>query len=108
MKNRYGVPCSRLKDWLDGDEIPCTNETEVMAIAAGAWFTKHNPEVYMQNSGLGHIVDVVASLYKPYGIPLPHLTLSIRNKPAHHRYMALYTDELLDMMEYDNVTTIIQ
>ena len=27
MKNRFGVPGSKLKDWLDGDEVPCTSES---------------------------------------------------------------------------------
>ena len=87
MKNRFGVPCSKLKNWLDGDEIPCTNEAEAMAMAAGAWFAGVEPEVYMQNSGLGHIVDVIASLYKPYEIPLPKLYLSVRHSPNHHQEM---------------------
>ena len=108
MKNRFGVPCSKLKDYLDGDEIPCTNEAEAMAMAAGTWFAGKEPEVYMQNSGLGHIVDVVASLYNPYNIPLPKLYLSVRNAPHHHNYMFKYTNPLLSLMEYDNVIKIIQ
>lgn len=101
--NKFGVPCSKLKDYLEGDETPCTNEAEAMAMAAGAWFAGKEPEVYMQNSGLGHIVDIVASLYKPYEIPLPELHVSIRKSPEHHKYMYEYTEKILDMMEYKNV-----
>lgn len=103
MKNRFGVPCSKLKDYLDGDEIPCTNEAEALSMSAGAWFAGKESEVYLQNSGLGHIVDIIASLYKPYGIPLPTLHLSVRQTPEHHKYMYDYTYKLLDMMEYTNV-----
>jgi len=71
-----------------------------MAMAAGAWFAGVEPEVYMQNSGLGHIIDVVASLYKTYGIPLPKLHLSVRKSPEHHIYMYECTQKLLDMMGY--------
>ena len=106
--NRYGVPCSKLKDWLTGNEVPCTNEAEAMAMAAGAWFAGKEPEVYMQNSGLGHIVDVVFSLYFPYEIPLPELYLSVRNSPYHHQYMYERTQELLELLEYDNVKEILQ
>lgn len=79
-----------------------------MAMAAGAWFAGKEPEVYMQNSGLGYIIDIVASLYKPYGIPLPKLYLSARRRPLHHMYMYIYTESLLKMMEYHNVVVIEQ
>ena len=108
MKNRFGVPCSQLKDYLDGDEIPCTSEAEAMAMAAGAWFAGVKPEVYMQNSGLGHIMDVVCSLYHTYEIPLPKLYLSVRHTPYHHRLMFISTPHLLTLMEYYNAIEILQ
>jgi len=108
IKNKFGVPCSQLKEYLDGTEIPCTSEVEAMAMAAGAWFAGKKPEVYMQNSGLGHIVDIVSSLYKPYKIPLPRMYLSIRFKPKHHYDMFLYTPSILLLMEYDDVFEIMQ
>lgn len=108
MENRFGVPCSRLKHRLDGDEVPCTNEAEAMAMAAGAWFAGKKPEVYIQNSGLGHIVDVVCSLYHAYNIPLPHLLVSVRHSPKHHEDMFKCTVDLIDIMRYDDVEYIIQ
>lgn len=100
-KLKFGVPCSKLKEYTQDVEIPCTSESEAMAIACGAILAGKKPEVYMQNSGLGHIVDIVTSLYKPYAIPLPHLVVSIRSKPEHHAFMYKITHELLDMIEYD-------
>ena len=94
--------------YLDGTEIPCTSESEAMAIAAGAWMAGEESEVYMQNSGLGHIVDVVTSLYKPYNIPLPKLLLSVRHSPEHHKYMFKCTTQLLELLEYDDVEFVVQ
>lgn len=105
---KLGVPCSKLKDYLKGDEIPCTTEAEAMAIAAGYWIAGGEPEVYMQNSGLGDIVDIVTSLYKTYDIPLPHLVLSVRNSPSHHKPMYDITFKLLELLDYGNNTCYIQ
>lgn len=101
MKNKFGVPCSKLKEKIKDVDIPCTNESEAMAIAAGAWFAGKKAIVYLQNSGVGHIVDVVTSLYYPYGIPLPDLILSIRFSPEHHEFMGKITRDLLKLIEYD-------
>ena len=107
-KLKFGIPCSKLKEFIEDCEIPCTSEGEAMALAAGAWFAGKDPTVYMQNSGLGHIVDIVTSLYKPYDIPLPKMVLSVRCKPYHHSYMHDITTKILELLEYDNVEMIIQ
>ena len=108
MKNKFGVPCSLLKENIRDADVPCTSEAEAMALAAGAWFAGKKPQVYMQNSGLGHIIDIVTSLYMPYEIPLPDMLLSIRHSPRHHEDMFRCTYELLDLMGYTNVETIVQ
>jgi phosphonopyruvate decarboxylase len=107
-KNKFGVPCSKLKPYLDGEEIPCTTETEAMAMAAGAWFAGKESEVYIQNSGLGNIIDPVTSLYKPYNIPLPKLLISNRCKPYHHSFIHKITKDILDLIGYDNYEEIKQ
>jgi len=107
-KLKFGVPCSKLKTVTKDVEIPCTSEAEAMALAAGAYFAGKKPKVYMQNSGLGHIVDIVTSLYKPYEIPLPDMILSVRYKPYHHKYMYDITKKILDLLEYKNVEMIKQ
>lgn len=107
-KNKFGVPCSKIKDRITDANVPCTSEAEAMAMAAGAWFAGEEPTVYMQNSGLGHIIDIVTSLYKPYGIPLPHMLLSVRHYPSHHEEMFRCTYDILDILEYDNYEDVIQ
>ncbi len=102
----FGVPGSLLKDRIKDADVPCTSEGEAMALAAGAWLAGATPTVYMQNSGLGDCVDVIASLYHPYGIPLPHLLLSHRRKPKHHERMGAMTSRLLQMLEWWDITII--
>lgn len=108
VKNKFGVPCSKLKDKIRDVEINCTSEEEAMALAAGAWFAGKNPAVYMQNSGLCRCVDIILSLYKPYEIPLPRLILSVRRKPKHHFFIGAITEALLRFLEYKNVEMITQ
>ena len=103
---KLGIPCSKIKDRIKDAEIPCTSEAEAMAIAAGMILAGGKPEVYMQNSGLGHIVDIVTSLYKPYEIQLPDLLLSIRHKPFHHNFMGNITKDLLKLIDYKNVEIV--
>ena len=104
----FGVPCSHLKNRLEDNLIPNTSEKEALGMAAGCWFTGKKPRVYMQNSGLGVVVDTVMSLYKPYNIPLPDLLVSVRHSPNHHSYMFSSTYDLLELMEWDNYEQVIQ
>lgn len=105
-KLKFGVPCSQLKEFAGDAEIPCTSESEAMSLACGAWFAGKTPIVYMQNSGLGSIIDIVTSLYKPYEIPLPKLVLSLRHKPFHHSFTGKITKDLLKLLNYNNVEII--
>jgi phosphonopyruvate decarboxylase len=107
-KVKFGVPCSWLKDRITDTEIPCSCEEEALAIAAGTWLAGKKPEVYMQNSGLCRSIDYVLSLYKPYEIPLPKLTLSIRHEPYHHHFCGKNTRDMLAMLEWDNVELVEQ
>lgn len=95
-----GVPCSKLKKFIDKIEnyIPCTREDEAMALAVGAFLVGRRPLVFLQNSGLGNIVDVTTSLLKPYGIEID-LLISVRNKPEHHAFMGKITKRLLKLLE---------
>ena len=105
---KYGVPCSQIKDRIEDVEVYCTSEGEAMALAIGAWFAGKKPVVYMQNSGLGNIVNIVTSLFKPYDIPLPKLILSVRHKPVHHKFMGKITKELLKLINYNGEIEIIE
>ena len=97
-----GIPCSKLIEYIDGisNYIPCTREDEAVALAVGAYFAGKKPLVFMQNSGLGNIVDVVTSLLKPYGINI-NLLISVRNKPEHHAFMGKITLDLLKLLDYE-------
>lgn len=105
--NNFGVPCSGLGA-VANSTIHCTSESEAMAISAGVIATGNSPTVYLQNSGLGNIVDVVTSLYHPYKIPLPKITISIRHSPHHHSFMYELTKPLLEMLGFDNYAEIQQ
>lgn len=96
-----GVPCSKLKSLTDEIDsyIPCTKEDEALAMAVGAYFAGKKPLVFLQNSGLGNIVDVITSLLKPYGINID-LLISLRDKPSHHAFMGKITLKLLELLEY--------
>jgi len=104
-----GVPCSRLKDFTDRIEnyIPCTREDEAMALAVGAYLAGKKPLVFLQNSGLGNVVDIITSLLKPYGIKID-LLISVRNKPEHHIFMGKITKKLLKLLEYEDYELVIE
>jgi len=105
-KNIFGVPCSRLKEKITEASINCTSEEEAMALAAGAWLAGKDAVVYMQNSGFCRCLDIILSLYKPYGIPLPKLLLSIRRSPEHHRFAGDITTTLLAETGYYNTEVV--
>jgi phosphonopyruvate decarboxylase len=96
-----GVPCSGLKALIKQIKryIPCTREDEAVALAVGAYLAGKKPLVFLQNSGLGSIVDIVTSLLKPYKIDID-LFISVRKKPEHHAFMGKITVKLLKLLEY--------
>lgn len=98
---KFGIPDSQLKDKITDVDINCTDEIQAMAISVGCILAGKEPLVYMQNSGLGRIGDIVTSLYHPYKIPLPKMILSIRHLPFHHYYMGEITYQLLNLYQYD-------
>ena len=71
------LPCvnlGKVMELVDCDEdiihIPVTREEEGFGICAGAFFGGKKPAILMQNSGLGNSVNVLASLYELYNIPI--------------------------------------
>ena len=108
MKLKFGIPCSQLKDKIKDVEIQVTSEIEAMGLAAGCILAGEKCEVYMQNSGLLAIGDVVCSLYHPYEIPLPKLLLSIRHSPFHHSIAGKITRSFLDLINYDGEIEIVE
>jgi len=71
------LPCvnlGKVMELVDCDKhiihVPVTREEEGFGICAGAFFAGKNPAILMQNSGLGNSVNVLASLYELYRIPI--------------------------------------
>jgi sulfopyruvate decarboxylase subunit alpha len=71
------IPCVNLGKLLERVEcdseithVPVTREEEGFGIAAGAYMGGMKPAILMQNSGLGNSVNVLASLYELYKIPI--------------------------------------
>jgi len=71
------LPCvnlGKVMEMVDCDpdiiHVPVTREEEGFGICAGSYFAGKKPAILMQNSGLGNSVNVLASLYELYGIPI--------------------------------------
>jgi len=71
------LPCvnlGRLMELVECDpeimHIPVTREEEGFGVCAGAFLAGKKPAILMQNSGLGNSVNVLASLYQLYRIPI--------------------------------------
>lgn len=110
-----GVPDSLLKplcDWLiteygiSGKHIVAANEGNALALAAGYHLaTGKIPVVYMQNSGIGNIINPLASLMndKVYAIPCVFI-IGWRGEPGvhdepQHIYQGEVTVKLLEDMD---------
>lgn len=108
-----GVPDSTLKQFCDGLQtyqgglrhyVPA-NEGAAIGIAVGTYLSSGRPAcVYMQNSGLGNIVNPVTSLAnrEVYGIPML-LIVGWRGEPGvkdepQHIFQGKITKELLDVL----------
>ncbi len=99
-----GVPCSYLGPFCRALEprashVPAPREDIALGLAAGAYLAGKLPLVYMQNSGLGYSLEVLASLHLIYRLPLLVL-LSYRGPEdqgwEEHLVMGEHTLEILD------------
>ena len=112
-----GVPDSLLKPLcnyliktygISDKHIITANEGNAVALAAGYHLATGNvPCVYMQNSGLGNIINPVASLLndKVYGIPCVFV-VGWRGEPGkadepQHLFQGEITTKLLDVLNID-------
>ena len=113
-----GVPDSQLSSFADYvekncDNIIAANEGNALAIASGYNLSTGNyPLVYLQNSGLGNIVNPVTSLThsEVYSIPVVYLIgwrgqPGVHDEPQHIKQGAITLD-LLDLLDIEhNVIT---
>jgi phosphonopyruvate decarboxylase len=108
-----GVPCSFLRPFIDYvidrqdlDYIAATNEGEALAIAAGAQLAGRKPVVMLQNSGLGNLVNPLASLTYVFKIPVL-IIVTHRGEPGRrdepqHVLMGRITTQLLDELAVEH------
>ena len=107
-----GVPDACFKPWINyllehrpADHLTATNEGEALSIAAGySLATGKTAGVYLQNSGLGNLINPLTSIIDPlvYGLPVL-LLISWRAKPGHpdepqHRRMGENMPALLETL----------
>ena len=112
-----GVPDSQLKALccyladtfgISGQHIIAANEGNCTALAAGYYLaTGKIPIVYMQNSGLGNVINPITSLAhrEVYGIPMLFL-IGWRGEPGvkdepQHKFMGRLTAGILELLEID-------
>jgi phosphonopyruvate decarboxylase len=103
-----GVPDSGLKSFIAdtatlpaGRHVTATWEAEAISIAAGAALAGAKPCVYLQNAGLGHTINPLASLCIPHGIDLL-LVVGHRHTLPQHRVMGEIDVALLELLKWDN------
>jgi len=99
-----GVPDSGLRHFIaDLDRlppdmvVPATWEAEAIGIAVGSWLAGRRPCVYLQNSGLGHVVNPLASLCIPASVELL-LVVGHRHTLPQHRVMGQIDARLLELL----------
>lgn len=114
-----GIPDSQLKPFCNflmdsygssDRHIIAANEGNCVGLAAGYYMSTGKPPcVYMQNSGLGNIVNPVTSLLNPkvYGIPAVFV-IGWRGEPGlkdepQHIFQGEITRELLDVLNIAHI-----
>jgi phosphonopyruvate decarboxylase len=102
-----GVPDSALKTFQNKiissefDNIIATHESQALAIAFGAELAGKKTCVYLQNSGLGNIVNPLTSLCIPFGVN-PLLVIGHRHTLPQHKVMGEIDEKLLNLIGYEN------
>ena len=109
--NKYdlfaGVPDSALKDivkeidLMGKKHIIACNEAHAVSIAFGAILAGANPCIYLQNSGLGNIINPLTSLCIPSSIE-PFLLIGHRHTLEQHKIMGEIDEKLLKLLDYKN------
>ena len=106
-----GVPDSGLKSFQNSiiksglHHIVATNEGQAIGIAVGAELAGKKTCVYLQNSGLGNVINPLTSLCIPYKI-FPHLIIGHRHTLSQHKIMGETDKQLLELIGYSNYTIV--
>jgi phosphonopyruvate decarboxylase len=102
-----GVPDSALKplidEIIDSDvtHVVATNEGQAIGIAVGAELSGKKACVYLQNSGLGNIINPLTSLCIPSNVN-PLLVIGHRHTLPQHKIMGEVDEKILKLIGYDN------
>ena len=102
-----GVPDSGLKYFINDiiksnyKHIVATNEGQAVGIAVGAELAGKKTCIYLQNSGLGNIINPLTSLCIPHNIK-PLLVIGHRHTLPQHKVMGNVDEELLKLIGYSN------
>ena len=106
-----GVPDSALKPFQNSilesnfEHIIATNEGQAVGIAFGAEMAGKKSCVYLQNSGLGNIINPITSLCMPFKIE-PLLVIGHRHTLEQHKVMGETDEQLLQLIGYTNYMII--
>ena len=102
-----GVPDSALKTFQNDiilsryENIIATNEGQSIGIAFGAELAGKKSCVYLQNSGLGNIINPLTSLCIPFNIT-PLLVIGHRHTLEQHKVMGETDEKILQTIGYKN------
>ena len=100
-----GVPDSGLKPFIndiissDLEHIIATNEGQAVGIAVGVELAGKKSCVYLQNSGLGNIINPITSLCIPHNVN-PLLIVGHRHTLPQHKVMGEIDEKILDLIDY--------
>ena len=100
-----GVPDSALKTFQnkiiesDFENIIATHESQAVAIAFGANLAGKKSCVYLQNSGLGNVINPITSLCIPFE-NRPFLVIGHRHTLSQHKVMGDIDRDLIDLTGY--------
>ena len=100
-----GVPDSKLREFQDDIQgsgfkhIVATNEGQAVGIAVGAELSGRKSCVYLQNSGIGNIINPLTSLCMPHGVE-PLLVVGHRHTLPQHKIMGEVDEKMLDLIDY--------
>tara|TARA_R110000824_G_scaffold391495_1_gene589291 strand:- start:7228 stop:7608 length:381 start_codon:yes stop_codon:yes gene_type:complete len=102
-----GVPDSLLKPFIDEiisskhQHVVATNEGQSIGIAVGAELAGKKACVYLQNSGIGNVINALTSLCIPHQI-YPLLIIGHRHSLPQHQVMGEVGETLLRQVGYNN------
>ncbi len=102
-----GVPDSALKSFQNDilkskfEHIVATNEGQAIGIAFGAEIAGKKSCVYLQNSGLGNIINPLTSLCMPFKVQ-PLLIIGHRHTLEQHKVMGETDEKILNIIGYKN------